>query len=962
MAYVGRSPRYGFLEGQTATFNGSTTVVTLQRNVSSTDAIDVYIDNVHQEPDVAYTLSSGGNSITFTGTPDNGAVLYIRFHGITFDTTRAYKLVNSDEGSSLILANNDTLTLSLDGTTALTATSSGITIPNLTVTGTTTSVNSTNLNIGDNKITLNSDVASNAAPSENAGITINRGSSTDVDFIWNETNDEWYAANDLATGGIFRVKGGGTTPTLLGSTLAAFTRSAATNNASIAIIGNSGGFSSVHFGDENDADVGQLDYSHTADTFALNKGLGVTGNIAVSGTVDGVDIAARDGVLTSTTTTAGAALPKSGGTLTGDVTFNTQLGIGAAPHATASLNITNTNQHIRFNNGSELGVIALLSSGELELWGHGANESINFRTGSGTGNIAMNIVGNNVGIGTSSIDGTLHVHTASAGTVTASSQADDLVVENNTEGGMTIITPDDQSARIRFTSPSTNNDVGGATIFYRQNINKMNIGTGVAGGILSLQSGAANETMILDADGNVGINTASPTDSSWGGGNTEFAIDGGTGYAVTHFRSTYGTPAATRFSQGVGGGNFYMAYDDVNAAHRMVINALGYAGINTSNPTVGLEISGTGNASRIKLIDGSAQINIGLWDGSNYRMEGDSNRKILITSYHTDGVHIGNSGASNLVIKGGNVGIGSDPTAKFSVYSAASGVVARIDGPNAYNAESGLEFSVGRARISGVLESGGGTPGAYLKFMTMPNGGSVTERLRLDSAGDLSLMTDGADIKLYYTEPRTFITNSGASVTIKQIDNNANAAYIDFASWTNSSLMRIMNSGVVKVGKTTTALSDAGHQFGPDGYVYHTRTGNIMWLNTLSSGSAITFAATGVTKGNIVIASAGTTYNTTSDRRLKENIQPIADATDKLMAMKPVTHTWIADPEADAVHGFIAQEMQEIVPEAISGDADSDEMMSMDYGRITPVLVAALQEATNEIKALKQRVSELEEL
>ena len=120
----------------------------------------------------------------------------------------------------------------------------------------------------------------------------------------------------------------------------------------------------------------------------------------------------------------------------------------------------------------------------------------------------------NVGIGTSSIDGTLHVHTATAGTVTASSQADDLVVENSTEGGMTIITPDDQSARIRFTSPSTNNDVGGATIFYRQNINKMNIGTGVAGGKLSLQSGAANETMILDASGNVGIGQVPATDWS----------------------------------------------------------------------------------------------------------------------------------------------------------------------------------------------------------------------------------------------------------------------------------------------------------------------------------------------------------------------------------------------------------------------------------------------------------------
>lgn len=76
--------------------------------------------------------------------------------------------------------------------------------------------------------------------------------------------------------------------------------------------------------------------------------------------------------------------------------------------------------------------------------------------------------------------------------------------------------------------------------------------------------------------------------------------------------------------------------------------------------------------------------------------------------------------------------------------------------------------------------------------------------------------------------------------------------------------------------------------------------------------------------------------------------------------MNPVTHKWKADPEADTVHGFIAQEMQNIVPEAVSGDPDGEEMMSMDYGRITPIIVAALQDATNEIKALKERVKELE--
>jgi len=132
--------------------------------------------------------------------------------------------------------------------------------------------------------------------------------------------------------------------------------------------------------------------------------------------------------------------------------------------------------------------------------------------------------------------------------------------------------------------------------------------------------------------------------------------------------------------------------------------------------------------------------------------------------------------------------------------------------------------------------------------------------------------------------------------------------------------------------------------------------------NSGTTTTAIEFkdGSSSTTEGSITVTSSGTTYNTTSDRRLKDNIEPIADGTEKLMAMNPVTHTWIADPEADAVHGFIAQEMQEIVPEAVSGDPDGEEMMSMDYGRITPVLVAALQDAVKEITALKKRVTELE--
>ncbi len=70
---------------------------------------------------------------------------------------------------------------------------------NLTVSGTTTYVNSTQLNIGDNQIVLNADLGA-VAPTENSGFTVNRGSSANVEFIWNETSDTWNIGNTTITG------------------------------------------------------------------------------------------------------------------------------------------------------------------------------------------------------------------------------------------------------------------------------------------------------------------------------------------------------------------------------------------------------------------------------------------------------------------------------------------------------------------------------------------------------------------------------------------------------------------------------------------------------------------------------------------------------------------------------------------------------------------------------------------
>ena len=89
----------------------------------------------------------------------------------------------------------------------------------------------------------------------------------------------------------------------------------------------------------------------------------------------------------------------------------------------------------------------------------------------------------------------------------------------------------------------------------------------------------------------------------------------------------------------------------------------------------------------------------------------------------------------------GNVGVGISPSYKLDINRGSSGVVLNLEGTNAYDAETGILMSAGRAKISGFLNTGGGTPGTSLRFYTMPDEGSVTERMRISSAGNVGIGT-----------------------------------------------------------------------------------------------------------------------------------------------------------------------------------------------------------------------------
>ena len=121
-----------------------------------------------------------------------------------------------------------------------------------------------------------------------------------------------------------------------------------------------------------------------------------------------------DGTITSAKL-SGALTTPSDLTVTGTSQI-TRLGLGVAAHADDALNITTTNQHIRMNNGSEVGIINLDSDGKLNIWAHGDGETINLKTGSGAGTDVLSVVGTNVGIGTSSPSAPLDIKLAGTGT------------------------------------------------------------------------------------------------------------------------------------------------------------------------------------------------------------------------------------------------------------------------------------------------------------------------------------------------------------------------------------------------------------------------------------------------------------------------------------------------------------------------------------------------------------------
>jgi hypothetical protein len=140
---------------------------------------------------------------------------------------------------------------------------------------------------------------------------------------------------------------------------------------------------------------------------------------------------------------------------------------------------------------------------------------------------------------------------------------------------------------------------------------------------------------------------------------------------------------------------------------------------------------------------------------------------------------------------------------------------------------------------------------------------------------------------------------------------------------------------------------------------------------TVSRGTAGSFmlffhAGDGSQIGSITNSGGtATAYNTSSDYRLKENVNPVSDGITRLQQLKPSRFNFISDPDT-VIDGFLAHEVQAVVPECVTGEKDAVDddgnpvYQGIDQSKLVPLLTAALQEAIGEIESLKARVAALE--
>jgi hypothetical protein len=435
-----------------------------------------------------------------------------------------------------------------------------------------------------------------------------------------------------------------------------------------------------------------------------------------------------------------------------------------------------------------------------------------------------------------------------------------------------------------------------------------------------------------------------------------------------------------------------------------------YLGSKSSNPSV----DNDGNALTTgDLYFNSVANDLRVWDGSAWQPVGGAVSSLSVTGVASfadgtaaapsitntgdldaglffpaaDTVAVSTGGTERMrVDSAGNVGIGV--TANAAIKLDVNGPVASRAALTADQTSAGVMAYTGTT--TQLISYGSAVTGGIMDFYTGLGAVTPTVRMRIDGSGNVGIGTTSPWAKLDVTNNQAALsylidtnntTNGGSSIWRMITRNIANTGTtsVEFYKPTGSGFsllnndtngsnftafnvgaserMRIDSSGNVLVGTTST--------FDNVSFLKAQVLGGLSTkIDNATAVSQVSFFNPNGRVGFVGTSGTSTTYNTSSDYRLKENVQPMVGALDKIALLNPVTYNWKSDGSDG--QGFIAHELQAIVPDCVSGDKDAVDAngnpkhQGVDTSFLVATLVKGMQEQQAIITALTARIAALE--